>query len=112
MVSISEKLSRFAADLNYNNLPPEIIKQAKMCVIDCFSNMLASGVKFDRTILSKIINQLPECYEATVYGTFAKKSCMDAAFVNGIMARNLDIDDGNLEARGHPGTLLVPSILA
>jgi 2-methylcitrate dehydratase PrpD len=112
MASISEKFASYSKNLKFDQLPDEVIHRAKMCVLDCFSNMLASGAKFSKKKLMSIMNNFAEFPEATVFGAFRKMSCMDAAFLNSIMARFLDIDDGNLEARGHPGTVLVPSAFA
>lgn len=110
-LSVSEKLSRFAANLRYEHIPPEIVQRAKMCIMDSFSNMLGVGQEERREVL-KMAGHFPESKEATVYGLFRKASCSDAALMSGFMARVLDLDDGTVAARGHPGTVLIPAVFS
>lgn len=112
MNTIAEKLASFAIGLSYEQIPKEVVSKAKMCILDCFANMLASGTKFSNEQLAAIIGKFPQSGESTIFGLFQKRACLDAVFINSIMARYLDIDDGDLEARGHPGTVIVPSSLA
>ncbi len=110
--SVTEKLAGFAEGISYERLPPEVTQRAKMAILDSFANMLACGVNFKPETLSAVIGQFSPANESTVYGLFQKRSCADAALINGMMARILDLDDGHLAARGHPGALLVPTVFS
>lgn len=110
-LTISEKLSRFATNLHYDHLAPEIVQRAKMCVLDSFSNMLGVSGEEKGDVL-RMAGLFPENSESTVYGLFKKTSCSDAALVNGMMARLLDLDDGTVGARGHPGAVLIPAVFS
>jgi 2-methylcitrate dehydratase PrpD len=110
--SITEKLAGFANGVVYDRLPQEVTQRSKMAVLDSFANMLACGVQFEPEILAKVIDQFGPSNESTVYGLFQKRSCADAALINGLMGRILDLDDGHLAGRGHPGALLVPTVFS
>ncbi len=111
-LSISERLSRFARSIQYDRLPPQVLQQAKMCILDAFANMLACRVKGEQDILTEMMDQFSPGDEATAFGLFRKGSCSDVAMINGVMARILDLDDGHKEARVHPGAVLVPTVFA
>jgi 2-methylcitrate dehydratase PrpD len=110
--SVTEKLAAFAEGVSYDRLPPEVIQRAKMAILDSFANMLACGVHFEPATLARVIGQFSPSGESTVYGLFQKRSCADAALINGLMGRILDLDDGHLAGRGHPGALLVPTVFS
>ena len=50
--------------------------------------------------------------EAPVWFTTSRFSPAGAAFCNSMAASSLDFDDGHRVARGHPGSAIVPAVLA
>lgn len=50
--------------------------------------------------------------ESTVLANGGRASALDAAFANGIIGHVLELDDGNRFAMGHPGSVVIPAVLA
>src|SRR5258706_10291122 len=50
--------------------------------------------------------------DAWVIGTGRRASASDAALLNGTAGTRLELDEGNLFAKGHPGIQVVPAALA
>lgn len=113
MPTLTEKLSDFAHGISCDQLPPEILEQAKRCLFDTVGATLAgsrlsqsgrSGQAFARC--------LDEIAESTVTGTPLKKTAMTAALVNGMAAHALELDDGSKHATYHPGASIVTMAVA
>jgi 2-methylcitrate dehydratase PrpD len=50
--------------------------------------------------------------QATLLLDGSRTTCVGAAFANGVLANALDFDDGHRIARGHPGAIVIPAVLA
>jgi 2-methylcitrate dehydratase PrpD len=112
-------IANFVSELKFDNLPTEVILQAKRTIRDVIGVMIAShndkAVKAARQ-LAKDRNGKKE---ATLIGAGDKVPCEMAAFVNSVLATTLDMDDGSMGLkehtrfhRGHPGGMIIPSALA
>ena len=93
MATITEKLSEFAAQLNYDDLPAAVTHHAKRIILDtlgcAFGAYHSEPSRIVRGMLQKI-GGTPEC---TIIGTGNKTSSPNAALVNGVMTRYLDYND-------------------
>ena len=106
------KLISFLTDTSYEDLPPEIIKQAKRCIIDWTGVALAGAGHPTVSIMRRTIETLGGNRQASIFGTPIKTSVTHAALVNGTMSHVLDFDDTHLEALMHPSAPLVPALFA
>jgi 2-methylcitrate dehydratase PrpD len=110
MESITKKFVNFAADTKYEDLPQEVVHEAKRTILDTFGCALAA-LDTDK---SKIAVQLAERMggepEATIIGRGKKYSVWGAAFANAESVNALDYDCG--AGPPHAPPMLIPPSLA
>ena len=102
----SQGLTRALADqartLTYADLPDDVRKLARQCVLDYVACTLA-GAKDELTaILLAEMQEQGGAPIATVIGHGARLPVLSAALVNGAASHALDFDDVNMAMTGHP----------
>lgn len=112
MDSLTGKLAAFLVDLNYNSLPPEVIRKAKLCLMDTLGAALAGSKTKEALIAKRLAPKLNPMKEATLFTGKGKVGVLEGAMANGIMSHALELDDGNRYAQGHPGVVVIPAVLA
>ena len=112
MADETRALASFAADLTHEQIPPQVRARA----IDLLVDQIGSEIGCSHFAWAR---QIRETYrgtggapEATVlrYGDRLPAGC--AAFINSTFGHSFEYDDGNPQFLGHPGTELIPSLLA
>lgn len=111
-MSLMYKLTNFIADINYSMLPQESINIAKKCLLDGLGVTLAGACHPAARKLQNFCKNLNCSSRTSILGSDIKTSPPLAALVNGTMCHVLDFDDTNWIIRGHPTTVLLPTILA
>ena len=96
MAGLTEKLAAFSASLACDRLPEKVVSQAQRCLLDTTGALLA-GSRLSRSGQSgrKFAERLGEKEEAVVAGSSLRRAPMTAAFVNGMAAHALELDDGS-----------------
>lgn len=113
MATLTEKLAEFSASLSYDNLPGEVASQSRRCLTDTVGAMLAgSRLSLSGEAGRRFAARLDEKGVSVVAGSIMKKSPVTAAFVNGMAAHALELDDGSKYATYHPGASIIPAALA
>jgi len=110
--TLSKTLAEFGRRTSYQDLPPEVIHQAKRVVLDFIGVALAGSRIGLAPITTPLIANLGGAAEATVIGDGRRLPAMQAAFLNGVSGHTLDMDDGQRYANGHPGVGVIPPALA
>lgn len=111
--AISQILAEFIYDNSYEDFPANVIIQAKYCLIDTVGAIIAGSFhSHSGKIVKGYISELDEKGRASIVGSKLMRSSETAAFANGVMAHALELDDGSRHATYHPGSSIVPSILA
>ncbi|MBI4814088.1 MAG: MmgE/PrpD family protein [Methanobacterium sp.] len=105
---ITRDLAEFIASASYQDLPGDVVEQAKLCFLDFLGVSLRGSYSKSSGIVSKIIS---DGGDSTVIGGDTT-SPMAAALVNGVSAHCLDLDDGHRLAQLHPGACIIPAALA
>lgn len=105
-------LAKFAAELQYWDLPSPVIEKAKDHILDQFGVQLASSIMPWSKIVYKFVMGLGSKPECTVVGYGGKASALDAAFANGCFGHGFEIDDTFQETGIHPGCFSVSSAFA
>src|SRR5262245_29768660 len=103
MPSIAEYLGDYAATLEYEDLPAEVVHQAKRLVLDtvgcAFGGYESEPARIARDLAAEVTSKRP----ATVLCSGQKTSPELAAFANDVMMRYLDFNDGYIASgSGHP----------
>jgi 2-methylcitrate dehydratase PrpD len=110
-------LAEYVTSLKYEDLTKRAIEVAKQCILDSYGNMIFGRyseasikiMKYMHMSDMRISNEKP----VSVIGTDFQETGIDnAVFGHTMMARCADLDDGYRHAMGHPGSGLVPLLLA
>ncbi len=103
MTTLAEHLATWTAALRYEDLPPEVVHQAKRLMIDTLGCALggydSEPVRIARAQAATVTSTQP----ATILCSGERTSADLAAFANGSMIRYLDFNDGYTgREAGHP----------
>jgi 2-methylcitrate dehydratase PrpD len=106
------KIAQYIAQAALPQFPEQVIKKAKLCILDAVGCGLY-GLEFEAT---RIMLQLAEEWngrpEASLLGTGLKVPSAFAAEVNGTAIHVADFDDSSAQFRGHPTGVVFPAVLA
>ena len=109
----TETFAHFITETQFEDIPPEVIPEAKKVLLDCIGVTLAGSVEPAGKIITQIVRNEGGNPRASIIGGGFKTSVSNAALANGVMAHALDFDDG-----GHPripssrSVTIVPAVLA
>lgn len=115
MTGITKTLSRYVADLDYADLPPEVPERAKYLAIDLIGSIVRAGREADSTesllgMLARLGLDAPGY--STVFGFTRRYIPATAALLNGALGHSLDFDDTHSDSSLHPSAPVVPAALA
>ena len=106
------ELARFACDVRLRDLSGPALERTRWVIADSLP-VIAAGMQqpemqaFMKAHLASTGGGL-----AWVLGTRRRASVSDAALLNGTAGTWLELDEGNLHAKGHPGIQVVPAAVA
>jgi 2-methylcitrate dehydratase len=114
MTTVAQQLSEYACSLQPRDLPPEVVGQAKRLIVDtigcAIGGYTSEPAKIARDLAAACGSG--EC-RATIIGSGRAASPDLAAFVNGVMIRYLDYNDGyTSRVSGHPSDNLCAVLAA
>ena len=112
-----QNISKFISNYRYEQATVESITVAKAAFLDFFG-VTYRGIKEEASIIA--YNTVEEIFsgnfnsnlKASVIGTGMKTDILSAAFVNGVAAHVLELDDGHRGAQIHLGSVIFPTALA
>ena len=111
MPTIAEQLSSYAVGLRYDDLPPEVVHQAKRLIIDTLGCALGGYDSEPARIAREVAATVTSKQPATVLVSNAASSPDLAAFANGVMIRYLDFNDGyTSKESGHPSDSIAATL--
>lgn len=96
------ELARFAADFRCEDLPPEVLRESKRCILNYLGVSLGAARHPAVGILADAILEMGGQEQATILGWRTRTSATNAALVNGAMSHLLDFDDTHLPTVIHP----------
>jgi len=112
METILQHFSRYFGMVKYEDLPAEVVDQAKILTVDLMGVSIAGLKKdFPRIIIAYLMG-LGGLRESTLLGTNKKIPAVFAAFGNGVSGHALDMDDGYRFGGVHTGVTVIPAALA
>src|SRR5688500_5976919 len=106
------RLAEFASTATLATLSPEARDRARWILADCIP-VIAAGMQqpeMKRYVERQIAGAAAG--NAWVIGTTRRAPAFDAALLNGTAGTWLELDEGNLFAKGHPGIQVVPAAVA
>ena len=107
-----ETISRFLSGTTLADLPAEARDRARWVIADCIP-VIAAGMQQPemKAFVGKHLASAASG-SAWVIGAGRRAAAIDAALLNGTAGTWLELDEGNLFAKGHPGIQVVPAAVA
>jgi 2-methylcitrate dehydratase len=104
MSTLVEQFSRYAAKLQYQDLPQDVVHQAKRLIVDTVGCGLGGYWSEPARIARDIAGTVRSSEGVSVIGSGERTSPDLATFANGVMIRFLDFNDGYTSTgeSGHP----------
>jgi len=104
---ISRRIARFAVNLTYEDLPEEVVGQAKRFMYDSVGCALGSIKTRDVNIMRDLLLEMKGEPESTVLGFGDKLPAVNSTLLNSLMIRALDYNDIYWkEDPSHPSDLI------
>jgi 2-methylcitrate dehydratase PrpD len=107
---LTERIARFVIETG--SPPDEALVAACTGIGDALACGLAGTLDESSAIALRWVTETRGPPQATVWGGGLRTSAADAALANGTFVHALDYDDTLPTQRGHPGSTLVPVVLA
>ncbi len=107
-----DEVSEFICDSGLAELSPRTITHGRWVIADSIP-VIAKGMQVPemRALLEQQLKGAADG-ECWVIGAGHRTNPLDAAMLNGAAGVWLELDEGNLHAKGHPGIQVVPAALA
>src|SRR6476469_1220462 len=114
MTNLVDRLSRYTKALSYDDLPPEVVQQAKRLIVDTVGCALGGFWGEPARIVRDIAATVHSSEPVSVIGSGERTSPDLAAFANGVMIRFLDYNDGYTSTgeSGHPSDSIAAALTA
>lgn len=110
--TLSRKMAQFAVDLQYSDLPEEVIDTVKQFLLDSIGCAFGGFQTKDVSILREIYGDMGGKSEATVMASGDRLPAVSTTLLNSLMIRALDYNDIYWkEDPSHPSDL-IPAALA
>src|SRR5689334_11557794 len=109
---VTRELAQRAASLRYDELPLDVRRWARHCVLDWLGVTLAGAREELSQILAADAAEQGGTPLARLIGRDAIVPTQQAALVNGAASHALDYDDVNMTLGGHPTVAVLPAVLA
>jgi 2-methylcitrate dehydratase PrpD len=105
-------LAAFCADASLETLGPAVVERTRWIIADSIP-VIAAGMQMPemKALVATHLRNSPSG-AAWLFGTGRKALPIDAALLNGTAGTWLELDEGNLFAKGHPGIQIVPAAVA
>lgn len=110
--SLTYNTAKWAAELEYDQLPQDIVQAAKYCFLDTIGVALAGSKTQPVLKVNKYVADNSGRGNSSIWGTSVKTTAELAALNNGTACHALDFDETNYSSIGHQAAVIVPALLA
>ena len=104
------ELAGFACHTRLGDLPANVLERTRWVIADSLP-VIATGMQ-QPEMQSLLRQHKPGAGTAWVIGARQRAGALDAALLNGTAGTWLELNEGNLIAKGHPGIQVVPAAIA
>ncbi len=105
-----EELAAFACRTQLADLPAQVLERTRWVLADSLP-VIAAGMQ-QPEMQGFLKQHNPRAGKALIFGARQRADALDAALLNGTAGTWLELNEGNLIAKGHPGIQVVPAALA
>lgn len=111
-VSLSTRIARHAASTRFEDLPGDVVKAAKLSIIDTLA-VACAGLDSSAVAEARRVGvDLGGRPDSRVWGTDHRLPATEAAFANGVAAAALDFDALHTGGSVHADIVVLPAVLA
>jgi 2-methylcitrate dehydratase PrpD len=110
--ALTAQVVEWAAGVTFDDLPPEVVHQAKRVLLDYVAAALVGTTSGAAQVLQRYVAETEAAGPSTVIGTSLRVSPPSAALANGTATHGLEVDDGYTPGSTHPGGPIGSAVLA
>ena len=110
--SLIDRIAHWSHGLNLNDVPRDVQKAAKRCIVDLVGVSIAGAERAQSRWIANYASQAYAYGPSMVFGSSARLSPVGAALVNGTVGHVLDFDDTSYTGIMHGSTVVFPAALA
>mmetsp|Transcript_43140 Transcript_43140/g.70113 ORF Transcript_43140/g.70113 Transcript_43140/m.70113 type:complete len:493 (-) Transcript_43140:238-1716(-) len=107
-----EKVVKWALNLEYGDIPPEVLNETKRAVLDTIGTALGAQKLEITKIVNKFIRASFPGSQAKTWFSGHPTSALGAALANGLITDGLDMHDTGHYTKGHAGAAIIPCAFA
>jgi 2-methylcitrate dehydratase PrpD len=111
-VTLARRLAEFAASLDFDRVPPEVIASARLRTLDVLGIALAASTGDSAPSVLGALDGWSAAGDCTVIGAKQTAAAPLAILANGTLAHSLDFDDTHALSITHASAVVVPVALA
>jgi len=113
-MSAARRLGKFAAELQFGDIPAAVVKRAKACIIDTIAAATFGARQPWSQIVLGYVRRYGNGGSCSILGhPELRVHAPYAALANGVLAHAFELDSvGKANCGTHPGATLVPALLA
>lgn len=108
----TDRILNFIRGTQIDDMQDHVVRHGKRCFLDALGALVAGT----ETVVAGLMADFASSYfpgdQATILVRGSKVSPVGAGLANGYAANALDMDDGYRLVKGHPGSCLLPVLLA
>src|ERR1700731_4025912 len=108
----SEAIVSFVSELRFGALSDEVRHYARRHLLDTVGVMIAGAGGEVATRAEAVLAAVRPPGRIPVPGRERRADLIDATFLGGTAAHGIELDDGFRQGSGHPGGVVVPTVLA
>ena len=109
---LTHKLANFYSTLEYENLSPQVIDNAKYFCLDYLSMAMRGATTPSSITMQRVVKSLSHNGDSIIMGTGIRAAPEYAALANGTAAHSLELDDVSNDASLHPAVATFPVAFA
>jgi 2-methylcitrate dehydratase PrpD len=106
------QLACFSSELRWHELPSDVVRHAKLCILDAIGCCLHGSTLPWTQILAEVVEAQGGTPQASIWGTPHRTAVAQAALVNCAAGHAFELDDLHTAALIHATTLSTPVALA
>lgn len=112
MQTATGALAELIVETRFEDLPPEVVWEAKRRIADVVGAGLAGSRTSVGTRITEFATGMGKSGDCLIWGSGQRSSPAYAALANGTMTFHLELDDVHRTSNTHPGVTTIPAALA
>lgn len=111
-MTVTSQLGRYLSGLRFEDLPPEVVEKAKICLLDAIGTALEGCELEPIAIAFDVAEELSSGGNVTLWGRGSSVSVLPGAFANCVAIHALLHDDTLMNSWSHPAGPVIAAAIA